>query len=345
MLIVQKYGGSSVGSPEKIKQIASRIAQEHRNGHNLVVVVSAMGDTTDDLVALAKQITPNPAERELDMLLTAGERISMALLSMALREEKVEAISFTGSQAGIITNDTHTKAQILEIKPVRVQEELSKGKVVIVAGFQGVSRSKEITTLGRGGSDTTAVALAASLKADRCEVFTDVPGYFSADPRLIRTARRYENLPLEMGYELSLQGAQIMHPKSLETALENNFVVYVGLSNEPTSISSGTFLVPGKDFDDLPKVVGVTGRAGSDGSFIVSIVGVDLHRDLEFSSKVLSVLTEHKIPVRESSYHSGYSSTSEKSKNAQAGSLNLFLADKDGLSAIQIFHDSFVSVS
>ncbi|MDP9348620.1 MAG: aspartate kinase, partial [Gemmatimonadota bacterium] len=183
-LVVQKYGGTSVGTPERIRAVARRVAASRRRGDDLVVVVSAMGDTTDDLLALAEQVTGSPAParehpREVDMLLSTGERISMALLAMAIRQEGAEALSFTGSQAAIITDGTHTAARVLEVRADRVREELERGRVVIVAGFQGVSREREITTLGRGGSDTTAVALAAALRADRCEIYTDVDGVYT----------------------------------------------------------------------------------------------------------------------------------------------------------------------
>jgi aspartate kinase len=186
---VQKYGGSSVADADGIKRVAQRIVATRKAGHSVVVAVSAMGDTTDELMDLAHQVSPLPPGRELDMLLTAGERISMALLSMALHELGVPAISFTGSQSGIITDDSHSQARIVEVRPVRIREELGKGKVVIVAGYQGVSRQREVTTLGRGGSDTTAVALAAALGAEACEIYSDVDGVFSADPRLVPAAQ------------------------------------------------------------------------------------------------------------------------------------------------------------
>jgi aspartate kinase len=189
-VVVQKYGGSSVADVERIRQVADRIAATRATGKDVVVVVSAMGDTTDELLGLARRICPSPARRELDMLLSAGERISMALLSMALNARSVPAVSFTGSQSGIITNDAHTNARIVEVRPYRVQDELARGKVVIVAGYQGVSYKREVTTLGRGGSDTTAVALAAALDAEACEIYSDVDGVYSADPRLVPEARR-----------------------------------------------------------------------------------------------------------------------------------------------------------
>jgi aspartate kinase len=192
--VVQKYGGSSVADVEKIQKVADRVAATQQAGKQVVVVVSAMGDTTDELLALARKVTDSPLRRELDMLLSAGERISMALLSMALNARGVPAVSFTGSQSGIVTNDSHTNAQIVEVRPFRVLDELERGKVVIVAGYQGVSYKKEVTTLGRGGSDTTAVALAAALDAEACEIYSDVEGVYTADPRVVPEAQRLSEL-------------------------------------------------------------------------------------------------------------------------------------------------------
>ncbi|MGQ0560400.1 MAG: aspartate kinase, partial [Gemmatimonadota bacterium] len=219
MLIVQKFGGTSVGSPDRIKTVAARVAREKRTGHDVVVVVSAMGDTTDDLVQLARAVSPDARRRhrrEMDMLLTAGERITMALTAMAIGDLGVEAISLTGSQAAIITDEAHTGARIQEIRATRVREELDKGRVVIVAGVQGVSRAKEVTTLGRGGSDTTAVALAASLHAARCDIYTDVDGVYTADPRRVKGARRIASIDYQEMVELATSGAQVMHPRAVE---------------------------------------------------------------------------------------------------------------------------------
>ena len=216
-VVVQKYGGSSVGDIGKLKRVAAKVAARRRAGDAVCVVVSAMGDATDDLLKLAKQVSADPPRRELDMLLTAGERISMALLSMALQEQGVEAISFTGSQAGIITTDAHATARILEVRPTRVREELALGKVVIVAGFQGVSARKEITTLGRGGSDTTAVAMAAALGAD-CEIYSDVAGVFTADPRVVPGARRQPELSYQEMQALAQAGAKVLNAQAVEFA-------------------------------------------------------------------------------------------------------------------------------
>jgi aspartate kinase len=225
-VIVQKYGGSSVSDVSRIKKVADRVAAAKAAGKDVVVVVSAMGDTTDDLLKLAREVTDSPARRELDMLLTAGERISMALLSMALNARNVPAVSFTGSQSGIITNDAHTNARIVEVRPFRVQDELERGKVVIVAGYQGVSYKREVTTLGRGGSDTTAVALAAALDAEACEIYSDVEGVYSADPRVVPDAARLSELSYEEMQELAEAGAKVLNAQAVEFAKERGIVIY-----------------------------------------------------------------------------------------------------------------------
>jgi aspartate kinase len=218
-LVVQKYGGSSVQDAERIKRVAERIVATKKDGHDVCVVVSAMGDTTDELLDLAQQVSPLPPGRELDMLLTAGERISMALLAMAIQSLGMSARSFTGSQAGVITDSVHGKARIIDVTPGRITEAIGKGHIAIVAGFQGVSQdTKDITTLGRGGSDTTAVALAAALHAERCEIYTDVDGVYSADPRLVRDARHLATVSYEEMLELAAAGAKILHLRCVEYA-------------------------------------------------------------------------------------------------------------------------------
>ena len=224
-IVVQKYGGSSVADVERINKVADRIAATKAAGQDVVVVVSAMGDTTDDLLSLAKQVTENPARRELDMLLSAGERISMAVLSMALNARGVPAVSFTGSQSGIVTNDSHTNARIVEVRPFRVQDELARGKVVIVAGYQGVSYKREVTTLGRGGSDTTAVALAAALEAT-CEIYSDVDGVYTSDPRVVPEARRLAEISYEEMQELAESGARVLNAQAVEFAKEKGIAIY-----------------------------------------------------------------------------------------------------------------------
>src|SRR6202047_4037356 len=232
-IVVQKYGGSSVADVTRIKEGAGRVMRTRRTGHDLVVVVSAMGDTTDDLLGLAKQISANPDRRELDMLLSAGERISMALLSIAIRELAGDAISFTGSQSGIITNDRHVDARIIEVRPFRVQDELARGKIVVVAGYQGVSYRKEITTLGRGGSDTTAVAMAAALGAEWCEICSDVDGVYTADPRVVSEARRIPVLSYEESQELAESGAKVLNAQAVEFAKEKGISIYARATTGP----------------------------------------------------------------------------------------------------------------
>jgi aspartate kinase len=232
-IVVQKYGGTSVADVQKLRQVAERVIHTHRNGHQVVVVVSAMGHTTDELLAMAKQISPNPERRELDMLLSAGERISMALLSMAIRELGGDAISFTGSQSGIITNDRHVDARIIEVRPFRVQDALAQGKIAVIAGFQGVSYKKEVTTLGRGGSDTTAVAMAAALDAEYCEICSDVDGVYSADPRVVTGARRIGTLSYEETQEMAEAGAKVLNAQAVEFAKEKGIAIYARATSGP----------------------------------------------------------------------------------------------------------------
>ena len=226
-LIVQKYGGTSVADPERIAAVADHITRTRRQGHGVVVAVSAMGKSTDDLIRLANEVASNPGGREMDMLLTAGERISIALLSMAILDRGVPAVSFTGSQAGIVTDTAHGKAKILEIKADRLKEALDEGQVCIVAGFQGVSTGRDITTLGRGGSDTTAVALAAALNADACEIYTDVAGVYSADPRICHRARRLSEVSFDEMLEMSASGGRVLALRSVEFARRYNVPLHV----------------------------------------------------------------------------------------------------------------------
>ena len=245
-IVVQKFGGTSVGDVDRMKRVADRVARTHRDGNQTVVVVSAMGKTTDDLVSMAADIGgAQPPERELDILLTSGERISMALLAMALHERDVPAKSFTGSQAGIITDAVHGRARIVDITPGRVQEALDDGNVVIVAGFQGVSQdTKDITTLGRGGSDTTAVALAAALGADVCEIYTDVDGVYTADPRIVPTARKLDHVTYEEMLELAAQGARVLQVRSVEFGRNHGVRIHVRSS---FSYTTGTWVGPEED--------------------------------------------------------------------------------------------------
>jgi aspartate kinase len=226
-LIVQKYGGTSVADPDRIKAVADHVAFTRQHGNDVVVVVSAMGKSTDNLVALANQVSGVHPGREMDMLLSTGERISMALVSMALAGLGIESVSFTGSQVGIITDTSHTKAKIVEIRGDRVRSALSEGKVVVVAGFQGVSTDQEITTLGRGGSDTTAVALAAALNADVCEIYTDVTGIFSADPRIVPQARKLARLQFDEMLEMAGAGSKVLALRSVEFARNHNVPIHL----------------------------------------------------------------------------------------------------------------------
>ena len=253
--VVQKYGGSSVADVDKIRQVAEKVSAARRAGQDVCVVVSAMGKTTDQLIALAKQVSPAPARREMDMLLSAGERIAMALLSMALNDMGVPAVSFTGSQSGIITTGSHTSARILEVRPVRVREELARGRVVIVAGFQGVSPGKEVTTLGRGGSDTTAVAMAAALGAD-CEIYSDVDGVYTADPRVVERPRRLERIAYEEMQELAQAGAKVLNAQAVEFARRSG----IAIRARATSGSDAETVVQGSPGAGPARVVGVTSQ-------------------------------------------------------------------------------------
>jgi aspartate kinase len=231
--IVQKYGGSSVADVDKLRKIARLIADIKGQKIDIAVVVSAMGRTTDELTALAREISPKPPRREMDMLLSTGERITMSLLCMALHEVDLDAVSLTGSQAGIITNDRHNDAQVIEVRPFRVQDEMAEGKVVIVGGFQGVSYKRDITTLGRGGSDTTAVALAAALDAERCEIYSDVDGVYSADPSMVAEASHLPEISYPVMQEISMAGAKVLHAHAVQFAKEKNIAIYARSAFKP----------------------------------------------------------------------------------------------------------------
>ena len=271
-LIVQKYGGSSVADAAGMKRVANRIVAAKRDGNQVVVVVSAMGDTTDELIDLAKQITPIPSGRELDMLLTAGERISMALLAMAIANLGHEARSFTGSQAGVITTSTHGRARIIDVTPGRIQEALKEGAIAIVAGFQGISQdTKDITTLGRGGSDTTAVALAAALEADVCEIYTDVDGVFSADPRVVPNARKLKSVTYEEMLELAACGAKVLHLRCVEYARRYDLPIHVRSS---FSTNEGTWVVKDHPEGAAMEQAIISGIAHDKSEAKITIVGV-----------------------------------------------------------------------
>ena len=271
-LIVQKFGGSSVADAEGMKRVAARIVATKKAGHQVVVVVSAMGDTTDELIDLANAVTPIPQGRELDMLLTAGERISMALLAMAINNLGFEALSFTGSQAGVITDSVHGKARIIDVTPGRIREAISSGAIAIVAGFQGISQdTKDITTLGRGGSDTTAVALAAALEADVCEIYTDVDGIFSADPRVVPAARKLKTVTYEEMLELAAAGAKVLHLRCVEYARRFNLPIHVRSSFSP---NEGTWVVENHPEGGTMEQAIISGVAHDKSEAKVTIVGV-----------------------------------------------------------------------
>lgn len=232
-IIVQKYGGSSLSDPEKLKKISMMIAAVKQQRYDVVAVVSAMGKTTNQLIEMAKGLSDNPDKRELDMLLSTGERITMALLCIALNELGVDAISLTGSQSGIITNDRNNDARVIEVRPFRVQDELAKGKVVVIGGFQGVSYKRDITTLGRGGSDTSAVALAAALKAERCEIYSDIDGVYTADPNIIKDAKHLPEMSYQQLQEMSEAGAKVLNAQAVQFAKEAKIALYTRSTFNP----------------------------------------------------------------------------------------------------------------
>ncbi|WP_251094321.1 aspartate kinase [Streptomyces sp. Caat 7-52] len=271
-LVVQKYGGSSVADAEGIKRVAKRIVEAKKNGNQVVVVVSAMGDTTDELIDLAEQVSPMPAGREFDMLLTAGERISMALLAMAIKNLGHEAQSFTGSQAGVITDSVHNKARIIDVTPGRIRESLDKGNIAIVAGFQGVSQDKkDITTLGRGGSDTTAVALAAALDAEVCEIYTDVDGVFTADPRVVKKAKKIDWISFEDMLELAASGSKVLLHRCVEYARRYNIPIHVRSS---FSGLQGTWVSSEPIGDQKVEQAIISGVAHDTSEAKITVVGV-----------------------------------------------------------------------
>lgn len=232
-VIVQKYGGSSLSDIDKIKKVAALIAEVKKAGHNVDVVVSAMGQTTDSLISSAKSLSSDPPRREIDMLLSTGERISMSLLCIALNEIGIKAVSLTGSQAGIITNNQHTDARVIEVRPFRIQDELENGNVVVIGGFQGVSYKRDITTLGRGGSDTSAVALAATLSAERCEIYSDIDGVYSADPSLIKNAEHLPEISYQQMQEMSIAGAKVLNAQAVQFAKDAQITLYAKSTFNP----------------------------------------------------------------------------------------------------------------
>jgi aspartate kinase len=292
-LIVHKFGGSSVADAEGMKRVAARIVATKKAGHQVVVVVSAMGDTTDELIDLANAVTPIPQGRELDMLLTAGERISMAVLAMAIHNLGFEALSFTGSQAGVITDSVHGKARIIDVTPGRIREAIDGGAIAIVAGFQGISQdTKDITTLGRGGSDTTAVALAAALEADVCEIYTDVDGVFSADPRVVPAARKLKTVTYEEMLELAAAGAKVLHLRCVEYARRFNLPIHVRSSFSP---NEGTWVVENHPEGGTMEQAIISGVAHDKSEAKVTIVGVPDRTGI--AARIFQAIADNDINV------------------------------------------------
>lgn len=288
-VVVQKFGGTSVGSAERIKHVAERVLEEKDRGNDVVVVVSAMGKTTDSLVKLAGEITEKPSKREMDVLLSTGEQITISLLSMALNEKNVDAISLTGWQAGMETEAVHGNARILNIKTERIEEHLMDGKVVIVAGFQGITEGGDITTLGRGGSDTTAVALAAALKADKCDIYTDVKGVYTTDPRYVKEARKLLSVSYDEMLELANLGAGVLHPRAVEYAKNYQMPLVVRSSMEK---EEGTII---EEEVSMEQNLVVRGVAFEDNITSVTVFG--LKNPLTSLSTIFSILATHQINV------------------------------------------------
>lgn len=288
-LVVMKFGGSSVGNAERMKKVAERIVRKKEEGNQCVVVVSAMGDTTDDLIDLSKQLNERPPAREMDMLLTTGEQISVALLSMTLQQLGTPAVSYTGWQVGMLTDNAHGKARIKDIKPNKITDSLNDGKVVVVAGFQGVSEDGEITTLGRGGSDTTAVALAAAIEADLCEIYTDVDGVYSTDPRIVKKARKLNEISYDEMLELAHLGAAVLHPRAVEYAKHNRVPLVVRSS---FSDHEGTLV---KEDAVMEQGVVVRGIAYDKNVARISVMGVEDRPGI--LSAVFTALAEAGIDV------------------------------------------------
>src|SRR5579872_5923517 len=288
-LVVQKFGGTSVGDADRIRAVADHIARTQRHGDDVVVVVSAMGKTTDDLLRLAGDVSKVQPPRELDMLLTAGERVSMALLVMALADEGIDAVSFTGSQAGIITDSTHTRAKIVEVRGDRLRDALKEGRVPVVAGFQGVSAERDITTLGRGGSDTTAVALAAALGADVCEIYTDVSGVFSADPRIVPGARRLGQVSFEEMLDIAASGGRVLALRSVEFARNHHVPLHVRSS---FTWEPGTWIT---EEDATMEQAVVTAVAHDDTEAKVTLTGVPDHPGV--AARIFRALADRGINV------------------------------------------------
>ncbi|MDI6793144.1 MAG: aspartate kinase [bacterium] len=317
-LIVQKYGGTSVATPERIKRVAERIVRAKKEGNQVVVVVSAMGDTTDHLIDLAQKIAAQPDEREMDMLVATGEQASSALMAIAIHTLGEPAISLTGAQVEILTDEIHTKARIVKIGADRIRKELKEGKIVIVAGFQGITREQDITTLGRGGSDTTAVALAAVLAASSCEIYTDVDGVFTADPRIVPEARKLSRIAYEEMLEMASLGAKVLHPRSVEFAKKYGVLIHVRSSFND---QEGTIVTEeDKDMEDIL----VTGVTHDENQAKVTIV--DIPDQPGMAAKIFSTLASANINVDMITQSSSVTETNDISFTVEENSLGKSMA-------------------
>lgn len=336
-LVVQKYGGSSVANVERIQKVAQRVVSYGKGGCRLVVVVSALGDTTDELVELADKINSNPSEREMDMLLSTGEQISAALLAMAIHKLGARAISFTGSQVGIITDTSHTRARIIKINGDKIKEELKKGNIVIVAGFQGVTLNHDITTLGRGGSDLTAVALAKELKADSCEIYTDVEGIYTTDPRVEPQARKIKEITYDEMLEMASLGAQVMQSRSIEVAKKFDVPLHVRSS---FSDNSGTMIIREVQNMEEAVVSGITLNKNEAKITLCGVldkpgVAVKLFKDLAGSGVSVDMIVQNVSHTRQTDI----SFTVAKTDSAKASRITKGVAKKIGAGEVLLDED------
>ncbi len=336
-LVVQKYGGSSVANVERIQRVAKRVVSYSKKGYDLVVVVSALGDTTDELIELADKINSNPSEREMDMLLSTGEQISVALLAMAIHKLGSEAISFTGAQVGIITDNSHTRARIIKINADKIKEELKKGRIVIVAGFQGVNLNQDITTLGRGGSDLTAVALAKELAADSCEIYTDVMGIYTTDPRIEPKAKKIKEITYDEMLEMASLGAQVMQPRSIEVAKKFDVPLHVRSS---FNYKSGTMIVKEvKKMEDV-LVSGVTLNKSEAKITLCDVpdkpgAAVQLFKELAVSGVSVDMIVQNVSHTRQTDI----SFTVAKADCSKAGKIAKMAAKKMGAGEVLVDQD------
>jgi len=341
-LVVQKYGGSSVANVERIQRVARRVVGYSKKGYDLVVVVSALGDTTDELIELADKINSHPCEREMDMLLSTGEQISVALLAMAIQKLGFQAISFTGAQVGIITDSSHTRARIIKINVEKIKEELKKGRIVIVAGFQGVTLNQDITTLGRGGSDLTAVALAKELQADSCEIYTDVQGVYTADPRIEPQARKINRITYDEMLEMASLGAQVMQPRSIEVAKKFNVPLHVRSS---FNTESGTMIIKEVKKMEDALISGITLNKNEAKITLCGVldkpgVAVKLFKDLAASGVSVDMIVQNVSHTRQTDI----SFTVAKADFAKAGKITKMVAKKIGAGDV-LFDQDIARVS